>query len=89
VPVLVGRVSGNHLILPHPEVSRSHVRFDRTGESVTFTDLNSANGIYQGEKQVRAGTLAAGDEVTIGPYRIAIVQLEAPPPRAGEGIRTP
>jgi pSer/pThr/pTyr-binding forkhead associated (FHA) protein len=83
VPVVVGRVAGNDLILPHPEVSRSHARFERAGDSVAFTDLKSANGVYQGEKQVSVGTLAVGDEVTIGPYRISIVAIEAPPPRGG------
>ena len=82
MPILAGRVAGNHIILPHAEVSRHHAQFERRGDFVVVTDLGSANGIVFEHERVREARLVAGEAVEIGPYRIECRRVDAQPPAA-------
>lgn len=76
--VSVGRDAANDLILPHPQVSRRHARFERSGDTVLVTDLDSANGTWIADRRIARQPVKKGAEVVIGPYRIAVKHLELP-----------
>lgn len=83
VPVVVGRIVGNDLVLPHPQVSRQHACFERVEGGAIVRDLGSANGLWVQGKKVAHATLAVDGEVAIGPYKLRIAAVEAPSPHAG------
>ncbi len=60
-PVTAGRDPTNAVVLPHPLVSRRHLRIARVHEGFEFEDLASRNGT------VLDGEPLAGNRVTAGP----------------------
>lgn len=67
----IGRDESCDVVLPSPAVSRIHVRVTPCAGGFRVTD-QSSNGTWLGSQQLRrsSSTLAAGDEIGIGPYRI-------------------
>jgi pSer/pThr/pTyr-binding forkhead associated (FHA) protein len=61
-------------------VSRRHVEFHREGGGFSVHDVGSLNGTYVNREPVDVATLAGGDEVQIGKFRL--VYLTGP--RTGE-----
>lgn len=69
-PCTVGKLAGcvDH-VLADDSVSRIHARFEREGERVFLTDLNSTNGTYKNGLRVQPQEtveLEPGDEVRFG-----------------------
>lgn len=85
VPVVVGRIPGNDLILPHPNVSRKHARFERRGDKVLVLDLKSANGTWVRGERVERAELAVGGRVQVGPYELQLLPTVAPTPSEEAG----
>jgi pSer/pThr/pTyr-binding forkhead associated (FHA) protein len=79
MPVTVGRVPGNDLILPHPHVSRHHARFERKGDRIAVIDLESANGTWVSNESVPRADLSVGARVVIGPFEIQLLPGAAEP----------
>ncbi len=53
--MMVGRESGRvQILLPHPQVSRSHACITLQGKTATLTDLNSANGTFVNGQRIQA-----------------------------------
>jgi serine phosphatase RsbU (regulator of sigma subunit) len=70
-PLRIGRVPGNDLVLPSPEVSRNHCSLAVLGRRVMLTDLGSTNGTQvDGQKVAGARELADGARLRIGPYAL-------------------
>ncbi|MBC7234270.1 MAG: phage tail protein I [Chloroflexi bacterium] len=85
----IGRQAGNDLQLDDPQVSRRHAQFDCTLTECQITDLGSTNGTrVNGERlppQVPR-TLAGGNVVEIGGYRLLLEQI---PVRAQAETKAP
>jgi len=77
-------VAGRHpdadIFLDDVTVSRRHAEFHREGGGFSVHDVGSLNGTYVNREPVAVATLAGGDEVQIGKFRL--VYLTGP--RTGE-----
>ena len=75
-----GRHPDSDIFLDDVTVSRRHAEFHREGGTFTVRDVGSLNGTYVNREPVDVATLAGGDEVQIGKFRL--VYLTGP--RTGE-----
>ena len=66
----IGRVPGNTLVLPHPQVSAHHARLVKEGGTYRILDMNSTNHIYVNSELTTNRLLKLGDEIRIGPYKL-------------------
>ena len=78
--VSAGRHPDSDIFLDDVTVSRRHVEFHREGGGFSVHDVGSLNGTYVNREPVDVATLAGGDEVQIGKFRL--VYLTGP--RTGE-----
>jgi ABC transport system ATP-binding/permease protein len=67
----IGRAPENEIVLDEPNVSRRHAVV-QVGPPPSVEDLGSRNGTRLGSDRVRVSTLAQGDEIGIGHYRLTI-----------------
>ena len=89
---VVGRESGNQLVISDPQTSRKHFQLlGKLGEFV-LTDLTSSNGTFvNGEKVNGNHTLAPGDKIAVGDtlvYFLEETQDEDAKHRKDEGERS-
>lgn len=71
----LGRAPENHLVLPHPAVSRRHAEIRNTSQGPQIFDLDSQNGTFiNGQPVRRAHPLQVGDIIQIGPFKIVYGQ---------------
>jgi len=67
----VGRSTDGDVFLDDVTVSRKHAIFERRGAGAWFVrDVGSLNGTYVNGEQVDETTLASGDEVQIGRFKL-------------------
>lgn len=67
-PCLVGRGPYNHVVLDDTRVSRQHAKVSPEPGGHVVYDLNSANGTYVNDVQVKRQKLSANDIVRFGPF---------------------
>lgn len=67
---LAGRHPDAEVFLDDVTVSRRHAEFIRTGQLFSVRDLGSMNGTYLNGKSISESTLASGDEVRVGKFRL-------------------
>ena len=76
--ITFGRDAGNPIPLPHKTVGRQHARLTLGAGLVELEDLGSRNGTYVNGKRIGGRTpVKFGDEIAIGPFRIALHPPEA------------
>ncbi len=68
--VEIGRSRSCDLVLPSLTVSRRHATLRVSGGLVRIEDGGSENGTFVNGAQVKSRTLAAGDIIRIGPYKL-------------------
>jgi pSer/pThr/pTyr-binding forkhead associated (FHA) protein len=68
-----GRHPDSDIFLDDVTVSRRHAEFHRGGSGFTVRDVGSLNGTYVNRERVEAATLANGDEVQIGKFRLVFI----------------
>ena len=78
-----GRHPDSDIFLDDVTVSRRHAEFRSDGNDFQVVDVGSLNGTYVNREPVDAATLANGDEVQIGKFRL--VFLTGPKPADGPG----
>ena len=68
VPLTLGRVEGNAIVVPDPFVSRRHAAIDRADDGTLLVrDLDSTGGTFiNGERVVTAHPLRGGDRLVLG-----------------------
>ncbi len=76
-----GRHPESDIFLDDVTVSRRHAEFAREGAGFVVKDVGSLNGTYLNRERIDVASLAGGDEVQIGKYRLVFLAG----PRAGEG----
>jgi len=71
--VSLGRGEDNDIVIPHASVSRSHARLLRRNGTFELTDLNSTNGSFVDDRQVRGSTVvSSGSQVRLGDIRFVL-----------------
>ena len=68
-----GRHPDSDIFLDDVTVSRRHVEVHREGGGFTVHDVGSLNGTYVNREPVDVASLAGGDEVQIGKYRLVFL----------------
>src|SRR6185295_1175541 len=73
--VTIGRAGTNQIVIKDERASRNHAEIFVTRGAWTLRDLDSRNGTFVGERQMRGDyTLQAGEVVRIGGCYLAFVQ---------------
>ena len=67
-PCLVGRGPYNHVVLDDTRISRQHAKVSPEPGGHVVYDLNSANGTFVNDVQVKRQKLAPNDVVRFGPF---------------------
>jgi hypothetical protein len=70
----IGRSPESDVFLDDVTVSRSHATLVREDAGYTIEDGGSLNGTYVNRRRVERATLADGDEVQIGKYKLTYLQ---------------
>ncbi len=66
----VGRSTDRDIFLDDVTVSRKHAEILRAGSDFTIQDQGSLNGTYVNRERVDSSTLATGDEIQIGKFKL-------------------
>jgi pSer/pThr/pTyr-binding forkhead associated (FHA) protein len=78
-----GRHPESDIFLDDVTVSRRHAEFRREGGVFVVRDVGSLNGTYVNRERVESATLANGDEVQVGKFRLVFL---SGPRRGTEGV---
>jgi len=70
----IGRRPYNDIVIENLAVSGEHAVIENTGNQVVIKDLGSTNGTYVNGKPIQKQTLAYGDQIEIGRYKIRYVK---------------
>jgi general secretion pathway protein A len=73
--VIVGRSPDNEVYIKSKFVSRHHAQFVSDESGCVIEDLNSTNGVFLGEKQVKKYRLQDGDVVSLGVHDLVYHDL--------------
>ena len=63
--VVIGRSDGD-IRIASAELSRTHMRVERSGTEFVCTDLDSSNGIYLNGVKIHSAVLREGDQLQLG-----------------------
>jgi hypothetical protein len=71
--VSLGRGEDNDIVIPHASVSRVHARLLKRNGAYELTDLNSTNGSYVDDRQIRGSTVVSnGSQLRLGDIRFVL-----------------
>jgi pSer/pThr/pTyr-binding forkhead associated (FHA) protein len=73
--VTAGRHPDSDILLDDVTVSRRHAEFRRAASGWELHDAGSLNGTYLNRSRIETAELAAGDEVQIGKFLVAVVAM--------------
>lgn len=73
--IIVGRSPDNEIYIKSKFVSRHHAQLVSDDDGCVIEDLNSTNGIFVGEKQVKKRRLKSGDIVSLGVHELVYTDL--------------
>ena len=68
--LIVGRSPDNEIYIKSKFVSRHHMQIISDDEGCIVEDLNSTNGVFVGDKQVKKHRLSDGDVVALGVHEL-------------------
>ena len=80
--IIVGRSPDNEIYIKNKFVSRHHAQLVSDDEGCVIEDLNSTNGMFIDEKQIKKRRLQDGDVVSLGVHQLVYTDLRdvaAPP----------
>ena len=73
--VIVGRSPDNEIYIKSKFVSRHHAQLVSDADGCVIEDLNSTNGVFLGEKQIKKYSLRDGDVVSLGVHELVYHRL--------------
>ncbi len=76
--IIIGRSPDNEICIQSKFVSRHHAQLIIDEKGCIVEDLNSTNGVFFGERQVKKHLLASGDSVAIGAHDLVYTDLRDP-----------
>ncbi|MCY4146408.1 MAG: FHA domain-containing protein [Chloroflexi bacterium] len=81
----LGRGINNDIVINDREISRSHMRLLRSGDSLTLEDLGSTNGTFVNGKRIAGITpLQVGDMIGLGDTVVLALELARDEARLGD-----
>jgi putative secretion ATPase (PEP-CTERM system associated) len=83
--VIVGRSPDNEIYIKSKFVSRHHAQLISDEGGCVIEDLNSTNGVFLGEKQVKKYRLRDGDTVSLGVHELVYHDLRTEDDSDGSG----
>ena len=87
--VIVGRSPDNEIYIKSKFVSRHHAQLISDDDGCVIEDLNSTNGVFLGEKQIKKYKLHDGDVVSLGVHELVYHDLRDENETADETIDDP
>ena len=75
--IILGRSPDNEIYMKSKFVSRHHAQLVSDDNGCLIEDLNSTNGVFIGEKQVKMHRLRDGDIVSLGVHELVYRDLRA------------
>ena len=75
--IIVGRSPDNEIYIKSKFVSRHHAQLVSDDDGCVIEDLNSTNGVFLGEKQIKKYRLRDGDVVSLGVHELVYHDLRA------------
>ena len=75
--VIIGRSPDNEIYIKSKFISRHHAQLISDDDGCVIEDLNSTNGIFMNEKQVKKQRLRDGDIVSIGVHELVYHDLRS------------
>src|SRR5690242_7190184 len=76
--LVLGRDPTADVVLGERSVSRRHCRVTGTPLGVDVADLNSANGVWVGGRQIETARLKSGGEMLIGNVSVVVGRRDGP-----------
>jgi hypothetical protein len=73
--VIIGRSPDNEICIKSKFVSRHHAQLISVEKGCIVEDLNSTNGVFFGERQIKKHLLSSGDSVAIGAHDLVYTDL--------------
>ena len=73
--IIVGRSPDNEVYIKSKFVSRHHAQLISDETGCVIEDLNSTNGVFLGEKQVKKYRLRDGDVISLGIHELVYSDL--------------
>ena len=73
--VIVGRSLDNEIYIKSKFTSRHHAQFVSDESGCVVEDLNSTNGVFLGEKQVKKYRLRDGDTISLGIHKLTYYDI--------------
>jgi type II secretory pathway predicted ATPase ExeA len=73
--IIVGRSPDNEIYVKSKFVSRHHAQLVSDEDGCVIEDLNSTNGVFVGEKQIKKHRLQTGDIVSLGVHQLVYTNL--------------
>jgi general secretion pathway protein A len=73
--VIVGRSPDNEIYIKSKFVSRHHLQLVCDAEGCALEDLNSTNGVFIGEAQVKKRELESGDIISLGVHELVYTAI--------------
>jgi len=70
--LVIGRAAPSDIVVPDPNLSRQHARFTWNDQGIWVEDLESTNGTRKNGERIKRAKVAPGDDISIGPVRVAI-----------------
>ncbi|MFN8477453.1 MAG: FHA domain-containing protein [Kouleothrix sp.] len=67
--ITIGR-EGSEIVLENPQVSRNHAVIERVGGKHVLRDVGSSNGTFVNGQRISQHTLAPGDVIQIGAFKL-------------------
>lgn len=78
LPLLIGKETGNHLLLTGWRVAKQHARLFVEGQAIYIEDFGSLHGTFvNGRRISRYGPLHLDDQIVIGPCLFIVNQIES------------
>jgi general secretion pathway protein A len=84
--VIIGRSPDNEIYIKSKFVSRHHAQLVSDENGCVIEDLNSTNGVFLGEKQVKKYRLRNGDKVSLGVHELTYHDLRKNDVQDGETV---
>ena len=75
--IIVGRSPDNEIYIRSKFVSRHHMQLVSDGKECVIEDLNSTNGVFVGEQQIKKYKLSDGDVISLGVHELIYTNLRA------------
>ncbi len=73
--IIIGRSPDNEICIKSKFVSRHHAQIVSDEKGCVVEDLNSTNGVFFGERQVKKHVLTSGDSIAIGAHDLVYTDL--------------